>query len=106
MADVIHSIDDILQNGSVSEPAGRWNHEMLVRPDNKVWTIGADIRSVSINGTDTLQTGGTIEEWDMTKGTVTRLVSIFDILDPVNGPARDSNTTRRIFLEAVKISIR
>ena len=56
---------------------------MLIRPDNKVWTIGAEIRTVNINGKDTLQTGGTIEEWDMTKGTVTRLVSLFDLLDPV-----------------------
>ena len=94
---VIHSVDDVLQNGSLSAPIGRWNHEMLVRPDNKVWTIGADIRPVNINGKDTLQTGGTIEEWDMTQGTVTRLISTFDLLDPVTDRGVDSDTTQGFF---------
>jgi len=52
-----HSIDDILADGSLCAPHGRWNHEMLIRPDNKAWTIGAEIRTVNINGKDTLQTG-------------------------------------------------
>jgi len=72
---------------------GRWNHEMLVRPGNKVWTIGAEIRSVNLNGKDLPQTGGTIEEWDIAKGTVTRLVSLFDLLDPVSDRGVDSNVT-------------
>lgn len=93
----IHSIDDILADGSLCAPHGRWNHEMLIRPDNKVWTIGAEIRTVNINGKDTLQTGGTIEEWDMTKGTVTRLVSLFDLLDPVTDRTEESNTTSGFF---------
>ena len=93
----IHSIDDILADGSLCAPHGRWSHEMLIRPDNKVWTIGAEIRTVNINGKDTLQTGGTIEEWDMTKGTVTRLVSLFDLLDPVTDRTEESNTTSGFF---------
>jgi len=93
----IHSIDDILADGSLCAPHGRWNHEMLIRPDNKVWTIGAEIRTVNINGKDTLQTGGTIEEWDMSKGTVTRLVSLFDLLDSVTDRGVDSDTTGGFF---------
>ena len=93
----LHSINDTLKDGSLCAPHGRWNHEMLVRPDNKVWTIGAEIRSVNINGDSTLQTGGTIEEWDKAKGTVTRLVSMFDLLDPVNDRGVDSNTTGGFF---------
>jgi hypothetical protein len=93
----VHSIDDTLDDGSVCAPHGRWNHEMLVRPGNKVWTIGAEIRPVTLNGKDTLQTGGTIEEWDITKGTVTRLVSLFDLLDPVNNRTVDSDVTGGFF---------
>lgn len=90
---VLHSVDDVLENGALCAPHGRWNHEMLVRPDNKVWTIGAEIQPVIINGKYTLQTGGTIEEWNMTTGTVTQLVSLFDLLDPVTDRRVDSNTT-------------
>jgi hypothetical protein len=93
----IHSIDDILEDGSLCAPHGRWNHEMLIRPGNKVWTIGAEIRTVNINGKDTLLTGGTIEEWDLTKGTVTRLVSLFDLLDPATDFGVDSATTGGFF---------
>jgi hypothetical protein len=92
-----HSVDDILDDGTVSAPHGRWNHEMLLRPDNKVWTIGADIRPVNINGTYTMQTGGTIEEWDISKGTVTRLVSLFDLLDAATDRAQDSDVTTGFF---------
>jgi hypothetical protein len=93
----VHSVEDTLQNGEVSAPNGRWSHEVLLRPNNKIWTIGSEIRSVNINGVDTLQTGGTIEEWDMSKGKVTRLVSLFDLLDPVNDRGIDSNTTGGFF---------
>jgi hypothetical protein len=93
----LHSVDDILEDGSVSAPHGRWNHEMLLRPGNKVWTIGADIRPVNINGKDILQTGGTIEEWDINKGTVTRLVNLFDILDAASDRAQDSDLTTGFF---------
>jgi hypothetical protein len=94
---ILHSVNDILADGSLSAPHGRWNHEMLLRPDNKVWTIGADIRPINIDGNDTLQTGGTIEQWDITKGTVTRLVSLFDILDPVTDRTQDSDVTSGFF---------
>ncbi len=93
----IHSVNDILPDGSLCAPHGRWNHEMLVRPDNKVWTIGADIRTIDISGNETMQTGGTIEQWDMNKGTVTRLVSLFDILDPVTDRTADSSLTTGFF---------
>jgi hypothetical protein len=93
----LHSVDDILEDGSLCAPHGRWNHEMLLRPDDKVWTIGADIRPVNIEGKDTLQTGGTVEQWDINKGTVTRLVSLFDILDPAKDRGVDSNLTTGFF---------
>jgi hypothetical protein len=70
---------------------------MLLRPGNIVWTIGADIRSVDINGQEVLQTGGTIEQWDITTGKVTRLVSLFDILDPATDRTDESNTTTGFF---------
>jgi hypothetical protein len=98
----LHSINDILADGSLSAPHGRWNHEMLLRPDNKVWTIGADIRPINIDGNDTMQTGGTIEQWDIGKGTVTRLVSLFDILDPVTDRTQDSDVTSGFFWEGSK----
>jgi hypothetical protein len=44
-----------------------------------------------------MQTGGTIEQWDMNKGTVTRLVSLFDILDPVTDRTADSDLTSGFF---------
>ena len=93
----IHSVSDTLQNGTVSAPMGRWHHEMLLRPGNKVWTMGSELRMVNINGTDTLQTGDTIEEWDITKGSVTRLMSFFDILDPINDRGPDSNLKQGFF---------
>ena len=95
----IHSVNDTLPDGSLCAPHGRWNHEMLVRPDNKIWTIGADIRPVTLGNNATLQTGGTVEEWDMNTGTVTRLVSLFDLLDPVTDRTDDSNTTAGFFWE-------
>jgi hypothetical protein len=91
------SVNDTLDNGSLCQPHGRWHHEMLIRPNNKVWTLGEEIRPVSINGTNTLQTGATIEEWDMAAGTVTRLVSLFDIMDPVKDRTQDSGTIGGFF---------
>jgi hypothetical protein len=93
----INSIDDVLDDGSLCAPHGRWNHEMLLRPGNKVWTFGAEIRSVNIDGNNTLQSGGTIEQWDLNTDTVTRLVSLFDILDPVTDRTQDSDVTTGFF---------
>ena len=93
----IHSVSDTFADGTVCQPHGRWNHEVILRPGHKVWTIGADIRTINVNGPDSLQTGGTIEEWDVDKGTVTRLVSLFDILDPVNDRTVISDTTGGFF---------
>jgi hypothetical protein len=89
----ILSVNDTLENGEISQPHGRWHHELLLMPDNKVWTLGCEIRSVNINGNNTLQVGDTIEEWDTSTGKVTRLVSLFDLLDPVKDRTDDSNTT-------------
>jgi hypothetical protein len=94
---ILHSVNDTLADGELCAPHGRWNHEMLLRPGHKVWTIGADIRPVVISGNNTLQTGGTIEEWDIDKGTVTRLLNLFDILDPVTDRTQDSNLTTGFF---------
>ncbi len=93
----IFSVDDTLMNGELCQPYGRWHHEILLRPDGKVWTLGEEIRSVNVNGNDTLQTGCTIEEWDETSGTVTRLVSLFDLLDPVTDRTQDSDVTTGFF---------
>ena len=92
-----HSIDDRLDDGSLCAPHGRWNHEMLLEPGGKVLTIGADIRTVNIDGNDTLQTGGTVEEWDINKATVTRLVSLFDVIDAATDRTADSNLTTGFF---------
>ena len=93
----LNSVNDILPDGTLCAPHGQWNHEMLLRPGNIVWTIGADIRPVNINGQEILQTGGTIEQWDITTGKVTRLVSLFDILDPATDRTDESNTTTGFF---------
>ena len=89
----IHSVNDILENGEVCQPHGRWHHELLLRPGNKIWTLGSEIRPVNVSGNNTLQTGDTIEEWDTSTGKVTRLVSLFDLLDPVKDRTDDSNIT-------------
>ncbi len=90
---IVRSVNDILENGEISQPNGRWGHELLIRPGNKVWTLGSEIRPVILNGNYTLQTGDTIEEWNTSTGKVTRLVSLFDLLDPVKDRAEDSNLT-------------
>jgi hypothetical protein len=66
---------------------------MLIRPGNKIWTMGCEIRTVNLNGKNTLQTGDTIEEWDTSTQKVTRLVSLFDLLDPVKDRGEDSDVT-------------
>jgi hypothetical protein len=89
----IHSVNDILENGEICQPHGRWHHELLLRPGNKIWTLGSEIRPVSVSGNHSLQTGDTIEEWNISTGKVTRLVSLFDLLDPVKDRTDDSNIT-------------
>jgi len=94
---VINSIDSTRDDGSPCQPHGRWHHEVMLQPDNKVWTLGSEIRTVNINGEDRLQTGDTLEEWDINEGTVTRLISLFDIMDPVRFRTEYSNTTGGFF---------
>jgi len=80
---VINSVDDKWPDGTIVRPHGRWHHEIFLRPDNKVWTLGSYIRPLIIDGTTHQVAGITIEEWDIDKGTVTRLVNFFDIMDAV-----------------------
>jgi hypothetical protein len=94
---IVNSIDDTLDDGSVCQPHGRWHHEVILRPDNRVWTLGSDVRMVNINGEDRLQSGTTIDEWDITAGTVTRLVSMFDIMDAATERTEYSNVTTGFF---------
>jgi len=98
----VHSIDDKFADGSLCAPHGRWNHEMLLQPGGKVLTIGADIRTVNVDGKDTLQTGGTIEQWDISKGTVTRMVSLFDLLNAATDRTADSNLTTGFFWQGAQ----
>jgi hypothetical protein len=97
--DKINFVEDTLNSGKICKPFGRWNHEMFLRPDGKAWTIGAEIRPVNLGGNITLQCGGTIEEWDIQNDTVKRLVSTFDLIDPVTDRRTDSNTTAGFFWE-------
>ncbi len=90
-------VEDVLQNGETAGPHGRWHHEVILRPDNKVWTLGMEIRPVAIDGEYTLQAGATIEEWDLEAGTVTRLVSTFDIMDAATDRTAASDVTGGFF---------
>ncbi len=90
-------IEDVLQNGETASPHGRFHHEVILRPDNKVWTLGMEIRPVMIDGEYTLQAGATIEEWDLEAGTVTRLVSNLDLLDPARVRIDASDVTGGFF---------
>ncbi|MDD5702548.1 MAG: aryl-sulfate sulfotransferase [Dehalococcoidales bacterium] len=95
--ELLNSVRDIMGDGTTCEPHGRWHHEVFLRPDNKVWTLGSEIRTVNINGEDRLKTGDTIEEWDIDAGRVTRLVSFFDIMDPAGERTEFSDTTGGFF---------
>jgi hypothetical protein len=87
-------ITDLLEDDSVCSPAGRWHHESLLQPDEKVYFFGSEIRSVEINGQARDHTGDTVVVWDRAEGTVSTLFSLFDILDPAvdRTPASDITT--------------
>ena len=93
----LDSVRDMMSDGTVCGPHGRWHHEVFLRPDNRVWTFGSEISMININGEDRLQTGDTIEEWDIDAGRVTRLVSLFDIMDPAVERTEFSDTTEGFF---------
>jgi hypothetical protein len=79
----VDRVTDLLEDGTPCAPEGRWHHESLVRPGGKVLFFGSEIRDVNIDGVLRPQTGDIIMEWDQNQGTVTPLVSLFDLLDPV-----------------------
>jgi hypothetical protein len=79
---MVREVTDTLDNGEICSPLGRWHHETLLQPDGKVYTLGAEIRGVQFGDEIRQQTGDTIEVWDRNEGTVERLVSLFDLLDP------------------------
>jgi hypothetical protein len=81
---VIHEVVDEM-DGTICAPFGRWHHEMKIIPGNRVLTLGSEIREIDdplTNGA-VLITGDTIEIWDIDAGTVTRIFSEFDVLDPI-----------------------
>jgi hypothetical protein len=88
----VRRITDLLEDGTPCAPAGRWHHEALVRPGGKVLFMGSEIRDVNFNGVFRKQTGDTIVEWDQAPGTVSTLVSLFDLLDPARDRTGASNT--------------
>jgi hypothetical protein len=79
----VSRITDVRDDGMPCAPDGRWHHESLVRPDGKILFLGSEIRDVNIDGDIRPQTGDIIMEWDQDQGTVTPLVRLFDLLDPV-----------------------
>jgi hypothetical protein len=79
----VSRITDVLDDGTPCMPDGRWHHESLVRPDGRILFLGSEIRDVNIDGDIRPQTGDIIMEWDQNLGTVTPLVRLFDLLDPV-----------------------
>jgi hypothetical protein len=96
---MVHQMEDVLDDGTTCSPYRRWHHEMLERPDDVVWTMGWEIRPVDIEGVERFQTGDTIEQWDKKTGTVTRLFSLFDAFDPVHDrtSASDVGTHQSFF---------
>jgi len=107
---VLNRVGDVLE-GETCSPAGRWHHEMMVLPGNRVLTLGSDVRPIAFpnetiaamrqfqvadeglgefvvgatgaGSTIRNQTGDTVELWDIDAGTVTRIFNQFDVLDPV-----------------------
>lgn len=93
----VRRVTDVLEDGTPCEPTGRWHHESLIQPDDKVLFLGSEIQEVSIDGEDRQQTGDVIMEWDQEQGTVTPLVSLFQLLDAATLRTNASNTTGGFF---------
>ena len=106
---IVNQITDIVDGEICAN--GRWHHEMLYIGDDKALTIGSEVgpftfdaaaaaaargfvtvadetlgelitSPLGLGGTVRDQTGDTIELWDIDAGTITRLISLFDVLDP------------------------
>jgi hypothetical protein len=92
---LVRQVTDALEDGTPCAPHGRWHHESLVQTDGKVLFFGSEIRDVEIDGNTRQQTGDVIVEWD--QGSVTRLVSLFDLLDPAVDRTNASDTTEGFF---------
>ncbi|MFQ6030912.1 MAG: aryl-sulfate sulfotransferase, partial [Dehalococcoidia bacterium] len=94
---LVQEVTDAWEDGTVCGPKGRWHHESLLQPDEKVYFLGSEIRGVDINGTVRPQTGDTINVWDQKQGTVSTLASLFDFLDPRVNRTPASNHNRGDF---------
>jgi hypothetical protein len=79
---LVREVADTLENGVACAPAGRWHHESLLRPGERVYFLGSEMRDVEINGEVRTQTGDTIVVWDRDDGTISILATLFDLLDP------------------------
>ena len=79
---LVREVADTLENGVACAPAGRWHHESLLRPGERVYFLGSEMRDVEINGEVRTQTGDTIVLWDRDDGSISILATLFDLLDP------------------------
>ena len=61
---------------------GAWHHEVLIRPDGKIWTLGSAMQPASAElGLDHgPQVSDTVVEWDPVAGTVTTLFELHDFI--------------------------
>lgn len=88
---VVDQASEIMPDETICMPHGPWHHEMLIRPDDRVLTLGSAIRTINIDGEERLQTGDTIVVWDQAAGTTEVAVSLFDLLDPATHRTPASN---------------
>lgn len=79
---LVRQVTDTLEDGTTCSPFGRWHHEILLQPGERVYTLGSETREVLIDGEVMRLTGDTIVAWDRNEGTVETLASLFDLLDP------------------------
>jgi hypothetical protein len=101
---LVREVADTQEDGTVCAPGGRWHHESLLRPDERVYTFGSQMRDVDIDGEVRTQTGDTIVAWDRNQGTVSTLASLFDLLDPEDDRTPASNTMEGFYWKGCEIS--
>jgi hypothetical protein len=101
---VVREVTDTLEDGTVCAPGGRWHHESLLRPDERVYTLGSEMRDVEIDGEVRTQTGDTIVVWNRDQGTVSTLASLFDLLDPEEDRTPASATMEGFYWKGCDIS--
>ena len=77
---------------------GQWHHELLLRPNNKVWFLGTKIHDASaVLPGHGPQAGDTIEEWDQTSGAHQRLFDESDFIPFTDRTLPSSDGTSPIF---------